>query len=75
MMIRKGDMNEIYKSKSQVRQETKDAVEQFLRAGGSIQVVKAKKAPKQKMRAKTSKGFAGGSSGFATGYSKTSFGA
>ena len=74
MMIRKGDMNEIYKSKSQLREETKDAVEAFLRAGGSIEVVKARKAPKQKMRAKTSRGFAGGSSGFASGYSKTTFG-
>ena len=67
-------MNEIYKSKSQVREETKDAVEKFLRAGGSIQVVKAKKAPKQKMKAKNSRGFAGGSSGFANGYPVRSFG-
>ena len=67
-------MNEVYKSKSQVRQETADALQQFLAAGGSIQVVKSRKAPKQKMRAKTSKGFAGGSSGFATGYSRSSFG-
>lgn len=67
-------MNEVYKSKSQVREETKDAVEAFLRAGGSITVVKPRKAPKSKMRAKSSKGFAGGSSGFATGYSRSSFG-
>ena len=68
-------MKEIFKSKSQVREETANAVEAFLRAGGSIQVVKARKAPKSKMRAKSSKGFAGGSSGFAAGYSRSSFGA
>lgn len=67
-------MNELYKSKSQVREETADALQQFLAAGGKIEVVKSRKAPKQKMRAKTSKGFAGGSSGFATGYSRSSFG-
>jgi hypothetical protein len=74
MMIRKGDMKEIFKSKSQVREETKDAVEAFLRAGGSIQVVKARKAPKTKMKAKTSRGFAGGSSGFSSGYSRSKIG-
>jgi hypothetical protein len=63
-------MNEIYKSKSQLREETKDAVAEFLRNGGTIEVVKAKKAPKQKMKAKTSRGFSGGSSGFAAGYAK-----
>lgn len=48
-------MNTIFKSKSQLRQETSDAVEAFLRAGGSIEVVKARKAPKQKMKGKTSR--------------------
>ena len=67
-------MKEIYKSKSQVREETKDAVEAFLRAGGTIEIVKARKAPKQKMKGKTSRGFAGGSSGFAQGYSRSTFG-
>jgi hypothetical protein len=67
-------MNVVYKSKSQIREETKDAVEAFLRAGGSIEVVKARKAPKSKMKAKNSRGFAGGSSGFANGYPVRSFG-
>ena len=48
-------MNTIFKSKSQLRQETEDAVAAFLRAGGSIEVVKARKAPKQKMKGKTSR--------------------
>lgn len=61
-------MNTIYKSKSQVRTETKDALEQFLRAGGSIEVVKARKSPKQKMTCKNSSGFHVGTSGFANGY-------
>lgn len=65
-------MNTIYKSKSQVRTETKDALEAFLRAGGTIEVVKAKKAPKQKMTCKSSRGFQSGTSGFATGFPKRS---
>ena len=64
-----------YKSKSQVRAETNDAVEKFLRSGGVIEVVKAKKAPKQKMTCRTSRGFNGGSSGFATGYPSKGTGA
>ena len=68
-------MKEIYKSKSQVREETADAVEKFLRAGGSVQVIPAKKRRKrteQKMSGKSSKGFRAGSSGFSTGYSRSS---
>lgn len=48
-------MNQVYKSKSQLREETKDAVAEFLARGGQIEVVKARKAPKQKMRGKTSR--------------------
>ena len=68
-------MKEIYKSKSQVRDETAEAVEKFLRAGGSVQVIPAKKRRKrteQKMSGKSSKGFRAGSSGFSTGYSRSS---
>ena len=68
-------MKEIYKSKSQVRDETAEAVERFLRAGGSVQVIPAKKRRKrteQKMSGKSSKGFRAGSSGFSTGYSRSS---
>ena len=57
-----------YKSKSQVRQETNDAVTAFLRAGGVVELVKARKAPKQKMVCRNSRGFTSGTSGFATGY-------
>lgn len=78
MMIRKGDMNEVYKTKADVRAETADAVEQFLRAGGVVQVVPAKKTKKrteQKMCGKTTRQASTGSSGFARGYASSSFGA
>lgn len=64
-------MNVVYKPKSVVRQETNDAVAAFLRSGGSIEVVPPKKTrgrTKQKMAAKSSRGFQSGTSGFATGY-------
>lgn len=67
-------MNQVYKTKSQVREETADAVAAFLRAGGSIEVVKARRAPKSKMRGKTTKNSSGSTSGFAMGYSRSSFG-
>ena len=44
-------MSVVYKSKSELRAETEDAVAAFLRAGGKIEVVKARKAPKSKMKA------------------------
>ena len=60
-------MSVVFKSKSQVREETKDAVAEFLARGGTIEVVKARKAPKQKMRAKTTRSAGGsGSLGFRT---------
>ena len=68
-------MNVIYKPKAVVRQETNDAVQAFLRAGGSIEIVPAKKTrkrTKQTMASKTSKGFQSGTSGFATGYPRKS---
>ena len=65
-------MNVIYKDKSQVRQETSEAIQQFLARGGQIQVVKARKTPKSKMTAKSSSGFQSGTSGFATGFPKRS---
>jgi hypothetical protein len=48
-------MNQVYKSKSQLREETSEALQQFLARGGQVQVVKARKAPKQKMNGKTSR--------------------
>ena len=64
-------MNTIYKSKSQLREETSEAIQQFLARGGQIEVVPAKKMRRrttQKMAGKTSRGFQSGTSGFATGY-------
>jgi hypothetical protein len=73
MMIDKGNtMKTVYKSKSQLRAETADSVEAFLRAGGTIEVVKARKAPKQKMRAKSTRNPAKSTSGFAMGYRSSS---
>lgn len=66
-------MNQVYKSKSQVRTETSEALQDFLARGGKIEVVKARKAPKQKMRAKTSRGGSASTNGFATGYVSSSF--
>jgi hypothetical protein len=71
-------MNQVYKSKSQVRTETSEAVEKFLASGGQIQVVPAKKMRRrttQKMSGKTTRQASTGTSGFATGYARSSFGA
>jgi hypothetical protein len=75
MMIRKGDMNTVFKSKSQLREEGADALQEFLARGGKIEVVKARKAPKQKMRAKASRGGSASTSGFAVGYVSSKIGA
>jgi len=48
-------MNQVYKSKSELREETSEALQQFLARGGQVQVVKPRKAPKQKMNGKTSR--------------------
>lgn len=64
-------MNEVYKSKSQVREETSEALQQFLARGGQIQVVKARKAPKQKMNGKTSRSVSKNQS---LGYRTSNFG-
>ena len=68
-------MNVVYKPKAVVRQETNDAVAAFLKSGGSIEIVPAKKQrgrTKQKMSSKSSRGFQSGTSGFATGYPRKS---
>ena len=64
-------MTVVYKSKAEQRVETSEAIQQFLARGGSIEIVPAKKMRRrttQKMASKTSRGFQGGTSGFATGY-------
>jgi hypothetical protein len=63
----------MFKSKSQLRQETADALEKFLKSGGVVEVVKSKKNPKQKMKAVGTRQSSTGTSGFATGYSRSSF--
>ena len=47
------------KSKAELRAEGEKALKKFLKSGGTVEIVKAKRAPKQKMRAKSSKGFQG----------------
>jgi hypothetical protein len=59
-------MNVVYKS--QVREQSSDALQQFFARGGQVQVVKARKSPTPKMLGKNSRGFRTGTSGFATGY-------
>ena len=64
-------MNTVYKTKQEQRVETSEAIQAFLAKGGSIEIVPAKKTRKrttQKMASKSSRGFQGGTSGFATGY-------
>lgn len=66
-------MNTIYKSKSQLRAETEEQLQLFLKKGGSIEVIKPRKAPKSKMSAKSTRVASTGTSGFAVGYPRKSF--
>ena len=61
-----------YKSKSEIRTETEKQVKLFLKKGGSIEVVKARKAPKQRMSGKVTRSASTGTSGFATGFPRKS---
>lgn len=60
-------MSVVFKTKAEIRAETEKQVAKFLKKGGSIEVVKSRKAPKQKMRAKSSRSFVVGTSGFPAG--------
>jgi hypothetical protein len=60
-------MSIFYKSKVELAKETEKQIKEFLRKGGSIEVVKSRKAPKQTMRSKSSRGFVQGTSGFPAG--------
>jgi len=62
-----------YKSKSELRAETENQLQLFLKGGGSIEVVKPRKTPKQTMRCKTSRVASTGTSGFAVGFPTKSF--
>jgi hypothetical protein len=61
-----------YKSKSEIRAETEKQVKLFLKKGGSIEIVKARKAPKQLMSGKVTRSSSTGTSGFATGFPRKS---
>jgi hypothetical protein len=67
--------NRPVQTKAESRTESEKALEAFLRAGGVIETVKSRKAPKSAMKGKNSRGFTTGTSGFATGYPKRSGGA
>lgn len=61
-------MSVVYKSKAQLAKESEKALKKFFKTGGAIETIKARKAPKQKMRCKNSRSFCAGTSGFATGF-------
>ena len=63
----------MYKSKTELRAETEKALKKFLKQGGSIEVVKSRKAPKMLMRGKTTRVASTGTSGFAVGFPRKSF--
>jgi hypothetical protein len=62
----------VIKTKSQIRAETEKQVALFLRKGGDIQIIKPRKAPKQRMSGKVTKSSSTGTSGFATGFPRKS---
>jgi hypothetical protein len=73
MMIEKEfKMSVVFKSKAELRAETEKQLKAFLRKGGSVEIVKSRKAPKQTMRCKVSRGLVTGTSGFATGMPRKS---
>lgn len=63
----------MYKSKSELRLETEQALKEFLKQGGSIEVIKSRKAPKMLMCCKTTRVASTGTSGFAVGFPRKSF--
>ena len=66
--------NRSVKTKAEMRSESNELIEKFLKAGGTIEVGKPARARKSKMAAKSSRGFVTGTSGFANGYPKRSTG-
>lgn len=63
-------MNVLYKTKTkaELRAESEKALKKFLKTGGDVQVIKAKKLPKTKMTTKSSRGFVSGTGGLSTGF-------
>lgn len=66
-------MSVIFKTKSEIRVETEKQVALFLKRGGSIEVIKARKTPRTKMKGKTTRVASTGTSGFAVGFPTKSF--
>jgi hypothetical protein len=65
-------MNTFFKSKSELRAETEKQIKLFLKKGGSVEVIKARKAPRQRMSGKVTRSASTGTSGFATGFPRKS---
>jgi hypothetical protein len=73
-IIRATIYNVPVKTKTELRAESDAQLQAFLKKGGIVQVdEKKRKSPKTKMSGKSSRGFMGGSSGFATGYPSKTF--
>ena len=68
-------MNVLYKTKTkaELRDESEKALKKFLKKGGDVQVIKAKKIPKSKMTTKSSRGFVAGTGGLSTGFPSKTF--
>ena len=66
-------MNTIYKTKSQLRAESEQSLKDFLKSGGSVEIVKTKKMPKTKMSSKSSRGFVTGTCGLSNGFPTKTF--
>ncbi|CAB5221366.1 hypothetical protein UFOVP240_145 [uncultured Caudovirales phage] len=68
-------MNVLYKTKTkaELRAESEKALKKFLKTGGDVQVIKAKKIPKSKMTTKSSRGFVAGTGGLSTGFPSKTF--
>jgi hypothetical protein len=61
-------------TKAEARAEGEKAMQLFLKKGGVVHVDdKTRKAPRTKMSGKSSRGFTGGTGGFATGYPRKTF--
>lgn len=67
--------NRSVQSKAEAREEGEKALQEFLARGGVIQVdEKKRRTPKSKMSSKNSRGFIAGTSGFANGFPRRTFG-
>lgn len=67
--------NTSVKTKAEIRAESDKALKAFLKKGGVVEVGRPARNRKSSMMGKNSRGFIGGTSGFATGYPRRSIGA